>query len=80
VNEIKTINILSPGDHSVGIPDFRLELKDHACELIADMMVFAEEDRKEVVEEFREKLQEAFAVVCDSPIYVYFNDERIVEY
>jgi hypothetical protein len=44
------------------------------------MMVFAEEDRKEVVEEFREKLQEAFAVVCDSPIYVYFNDERIVEY
>jgi hypothetical protein len=79
VNEIKTINIFSPGDHSVGIPDFRLELKDPACELIADMLVFAEEDRKEVVEEFREKLQEAFAVVCDNPVYVTFDDERYPE-
>ena len=75
-NEIKTISVFSPRDESVGIHDYWVELSDSRADWIAEFDWADPEERQELIEEFRQKLKEAFELVLDGPVSVTFDIDR----
>jgi hypothetical protein len=65
--EIQEIAIFSPGDHTVGIPDF------HAT--ITDLGIDANEYEPEQLQEFREEIEVAFSHLWGEKVMVSFDQE-----
>lgn len=74
INEIKTIYISTQGDPSVGIFSDSAQIIADGDFLI-DTIELDEEDRLETLEEFREKLLDAFEVIWGERPIVEFDFE-----
>lgn len=72
--QVREIHIFAGGDRSVGIQDSTATVIADG-EFIFDLDCIAEEEQSSAIEEFREKIKDAFECVWDGPVKVTFDFE-----
>lgn len=72
---IYEIDIYSAGDPSVGIHDYDVRLQDSAGAILMDYGVVGEDEKEELVDNFREAVKSAFEIALgdESPVDVRFD-------